>query len=252
MADTKISDLTEATSLADTDLFVIAQEDTANKKVTFPTLRDQVVSDPIQDIFGTPDTTFEFDTSSLTGLTAMGTPDGENADTTVPGHYYVLNDSGITAVGRYATAPSFPFTAITKMSSNIDGGTSEPFAGLFVGESTPGVMESIGLLYSGGSGKTFASRIRWTNPTTIAAYTTGGSFFDPVTMWLAIIGNTSTDIDLLYSFNGYVWKPTNLALNPSATLGSVGIFLNSGGSAHAAVFDYLRIWNSAKTFPGVP
>jgi hypothetical protein len=42
MADTKISDLAAAASLADTDLFVIAQEDTANKKVTFPTLRDGV------------------------------------------------------------------------------------------------------------------------------------------------------------------------------------------------------------------
>ncbi|MDH4046368.1 MAG: hypothetical protein OEW06_18125, partial [Gemmatimonadota bacterium] len=39
MADTKISDYSEATSLAATDLLVIAQEDTANKKATLATLQ---------------------------------------------------------------------------------------------------------------------------------------------------------------------------------------------------------------------
>lgn len=42
MADSKISDLTEATAPADTDLLVIATEDTATKKITWATLKSKI------------------------------------------------------------------------------------------------------------------------------------------------------------------------------------------------------------------
>jgi len=41
-----------------------------------------------------------------------------------------------------------------------------------------------------------------------------------------------------------------LARDPSLTIGSVGLFLVAAGTDHFAIFDYLRIWNSALTFPG--
>src|SRR6187431_969536 len=73
-------------------------------------------SDPVQTAFGTPTTAFEFGTSSLAGLTAMGTPDVENANTTIASHYYIQDDaSGLAMCGRYVTGLTAPFTAICKV-----------------------------------------------------------------------------------------------------------------------------------------
>ena len=45
MADTKISDLTEQTTLSDTDLFVTAQEDVSNKKISYANLKSLFAPD---------------------------------------------------------------------------------------------------------------------------------------------------------------------------------------------------------------
>jgi hypothetical protein len=74
-------------------------------------------SDPIADAFGTPDTAYEFDTNSLTGLTAMGSADVEDADTTVNSHLLIADDDS-TQVGRYA-AVSTPFTMVVKVSHYV-------------------------------------------------------------------------------------------------------------------------------------
>lgn len=248
MADTKISDLTEATSLADTDLLVIAQEDTANKKVSWATVVSEMgAADPIAGIFGAPDTAFEFDTSSFTGLTAMGTPDAENADTTVPGHYYVRDD-GTSFVGRYAATPSTPFTAIAKLS---DTSILSDFGavGLMVGVGTPGAFDVIALV---NGTRTIAAQ-GWSNPSlfggSIAAF---DQKFEPP-LWFALVVNSTTDIDFLWSMTGLIWKKLVDARNPSLTVGSVGVaHLANGAGVVASAFDYLRIFNSALTFPGVP
>ncbi len=210
--------------------------------------------DPIFEIFGNPDTEFEFDTSSFTGLTALGTPDSEDADTTIPGHYFV-GDNDNTTVGRYASAPSAPFTIIGKVGASTVHPTNNG-VGVFIGEGTPGVLEFCGLFNSptGGNGTRNVAFVRYSDPSTYggASGALDGQLSPQGPFWVAIRVNSSTSVDYLYSMDGYLWYAITLARNPSITIGSAGVFITTADSARVAgAFDFLRIWNSALTFPGL-
>jgi hypothetical protein len=209
--------------------------------------------DPIADIFGAADTAFEFDTSSLTGLTAIGTPTAEDADTTVPGHYYVgkAASSSVVLTGRYASV-SAPFTAIAKLSShNLYFSNYFRVGGLFIGQGTPGVLEAIHLLCN--SDWTVAHE-RYTNPTTFNASIGTNRITRSVSfpIYYGIVANSDTDVDFWISFGGRVWWKRTDARNPSITIGSVGILVDPANTVYGAygTYDFLRIWTSAKTFPG--
>ena len=210
--------------------------------------------DPVADILGAPTTAFEFDSSSLVGLTLLGSaPTAEDADTTIPGHYYVHDyDAGNNVVGRYAAAPSAPFTAITKVS---DMAVSAQFnrAGMFIGEPTPGDFDFLANTFNGA----LQPRLE-----AFTSSSSGGGFVAQLTglvhaapLWLCIRVNSSSDVDYLTSYNGRIWSPLTLARNPSAmsSIGSVGMAIAAHNAANpgGAAFDYLRIWNSALSLPGV-
>ncbi len=204
--------------------------------------------DPVADVFGTPTTAFEFDTTSLTGLTAYSpTPDVVDIDTTIPGHLYIKdNASGVARCGYYASAPSAPFTAICKIS---DGNVRSDYhqIGLAIGQATPGTMNSI-------QWSTAARKVE-TEVQTPTGFTSAlaNALSDIQTpLYLAILVNSSTDVDFLYSYGGRIWAYLTEARNPSFTIGSVGVwFASNNTNGGAAAFDFLRIWDSAKSFPGV-
>lgn len=204
--------------------------------------------DPIADNFGAADTAFEFDTSSLTGLTATSTTaDVEDADTSVAGNLY-LSDNDSQLVGRYA-AVSAPFTAICKISdANIRENYSH--VGLFCGIGTPGKLVFIGVRVGDGQ-KAWVGAL--TGPTDTGPGTPSTSQL-PVNAvqfpcYLGIRAASDTDISYLFSYNGRIWHRVVASHDNSMTVGSVGvgIYMLTGNTASGA-FDFLRIWNSAKTF----
>lgn len=208
--------------------------------------------DPIADKFGTPDTAYDFGTSSLTGLTALSpTPDVEDANTTVPGAYY-LNDNaaGVSIVGRYA-AVTAPFTAITKV-LDATMRSDYNYAGMFCGIATPGKLVYIALRNANRSTIVYT----FTGPTDGSPGAPGltNDLATSLAAWpayFAIRANSNTSIDYLFSYNGRVWIPILLAHDNSMTVASVGpamMSLNANG--HSVAWDYLRIWNSALTMPG--
>lgn len=204
------------------------------------------VPDPIADIFGAADTAYEFDTSSLSGLTALGTPDVENADTTIPGAYFVAdNASGVAWCGRYATAPSAPFTAITHLlGANVVNNYNG--AGIFIGQATPGNLDTI----HWADAARYVQSAAWTATTFVGSESHTSDHLYP--LYFAIRVNSGTDVDFLWSSNGYVWYEHVNARNPGYTIGSVGIAIVSQNTTRlGAAFDFLRIFNSALTFPGV-
>ena len=211
--------------------------------------------DPIADVFGAADTAFEFDTSSLTGLTALGTATAEDADTTIDGHYYVTKaaTSSPALTGRYLTAPSTPFTVITKVTDHtLLALNFERIGGLFVSEATPGVIEAVHVVHNG---DWTVSHVRYTNPTTFSA-TIGTDLLAKnlmLPLYYGIVVNSTTDVDFWYSFGGRIWKKRTDAYNPSITIGSVGVCVDPENATHgvSGAFDFIRVWNSAKTFPGV-
>lgn len=207
--------------------------------------------DPIADKFGTPDTAYEFQSSSLTGLTALSpTPDVEDADTTVPDCYY-LNDnaSGVAVCGRYA-AVSAPFTAIGLVADhNIHADYN--YAGMFCGVGTPGKMVFVAVRQA----------IREAIVLTMTGPTDGGpgapGLFatkpqSPIhaPTYFAIKAVSNTDVTYYISTGGRIWHPLLKNHDNTMTIGSVGLgmmSLNANGVSVA--WDYLRIWNSALTMP---
>ncbi len=206
--------------------------------------------DPVADIFGTPDTAFEFTSSSLSGLTAIGTPDAEDADTTIPDCLYYRDDASSTAwVGRYLASPSTPFTAIVKlMDFNADNNYNE--AGLLIGVSDPtsGAFVCCGAAYSS---TPIVEVEKFSNPTTYSAnHGNVNARLWAFPIWLAAVVNSTSSINYYMSRNGRVWRKFINASDPGFTVGSVGLGMKSEHSSGAsAAFDFLRIWNSALTMP---
>lgn len=206
------------------------------------------VEDPIESVYGTPDTQFEFDSSSLTGLTALSnTPDVEDADTSVPSGYYVQdNASGLAWCGRYITPPTTPYTAIAKiMAGNMRNNHNRMC--LFIGEATPGAMD----VFAWGANDRNVVLERQTPTSHSASVATGEDRLVPP-LWLAIRVNSASNVDFICSWDGRIWNAVVTGRNPSITIGSLGIAVKSENASGAAgAFDYLRVWESALSFLGV-
>jgi hypothetical protein len=208
--------------------------------------------DPVEVLFGAPDVTYEFDTSSLTGLTAIGSPATEDADTTIPGHYFLRdNSAAIDLVGRYQAVPSYPFTAIARVGDHTVRTGNTRGGGLWIASNSAGNPAVIDI--SGFFSNSSLILTRYASPA-------GGWGGDPATLvlrsstsvYFGLVGNSTTDFDWLVSYNGWTWFYLSEARNPSLTIAYLGIGLVTENSSSTAVaYDFLRIWNSAKTFPGV-
>lgn len=207
-------------------------------------------ADPIETVHGTPTTAFEFDTTSLTGLTAIGSPTTEDADTSVPGHYYIASTSTSALMGRYVAAPAEPWTAITKVSAWLGLHNADRYVGaLFAGSSN--LLGGVDVMAARVSGGVYTGYEHyWSGnppaPNTNIVSTT--AFAHQLPVWYAIRGNSATSYDFLISYNGYVWYQIVTARNPGYTIDSVGIGLALAAVQGWAAYDYLRIWNSALTF----
>ena len=216
-------------------------------------------SDPVFLAFGSPNTAFEFDTSSLTGLTAMGTATAEDANTTVPGALYLKRAAigTVALTGRFANPGSAPWTAICKMSGAVfTAADFQRIGGLLVAEASPGKVEGIHIVYnSAGTGDWGATTVAYTNPTTFSAVigTDISTKMGSVPLWYAIVATTSTSFAYYYSWDGQVWRARTTARNPGFTVGLVGVVVDPENATHgvAGAFDYLRLWTSALTIPGV-
>lgn len=207
-------------------------------------------ADPIASVFGTPTTAYDFAVSSLAGLTALGTPTAEAAHTTIPDHYYAkMTGAAYAWVGRHATPPAAPFTAITK----VNGFPRADFnsCGLFIGIAAPGTMDILTYAWESGSIRPKVERVTPSAFGSVIATQYMADTQSPI--YLAIRAVSATDVDFLFSFDGYIWRYQLEARNPAITIGSVGIAVKSESATHpmAAAFDYLRLWNTAKTFYGV-
>jgi hypothetical protein len=207
--------------------------------------------DPVTSVLGTPDTAFEFSTSSLAGLTAIGSPAVEDADTTVPGMlFYKDSTSGMAWMGRYLASPATPFTAVTCVHAHPYGNYMT--AGLLVGVADPATGAFVVNEYAYNTalkvfGESYTNRTTYN--TTFGANVVLVNY--PAAIYLAMVVNSTTSIDVYMSADGYIWFKYNAAVNPGLTVGSVGLGMksqNAGG--FTAAFEYLRLWNSAKTFPG--
>lgn len=209
--------------------------------------------DPILAAFGAPTTEYDFETSSLAGWTARGAPDVVNADTTAPGCYYVKHNTSTTQLfGHYRASPSMPFTLIAKVMDGVIYNTNISWTGaVFVGEATPGKLAFCSYRHATGW-KPGASY--WSSPTSGAAADAPGTVLVTEVSfphYLALVVNSSTDIAAYLSKNGRVWDRRASAWNPGFTVGAIGVGAVCEGYKAITAIDFLRVWNSALTFPFV-
>ena len=109
-------------------------------------------------------------------------------------------------------------------------------------------------LISWGAAARAIQTARWSSPTAlVGGFGTASYWSDSQPpIWLAIVVNASNDVDYLVSLDGLTWRASQLTRDPGITIGSVGIACkstNAGGVIFA--WDFLRVWDSALTFPGV-
>lgn len=225
----------------------VVQDNLSEWSRILPSISD----DPLIRQFGAPNTDFDFNTTSLTGLTGINTPTASNSNTTAPSHLYIKVNGGGNPAGYYIATPgSYPFTAVAKLSNisppvGIDYFSTGAF---FVGQSTPGNLELIQLMHF--SDWVVASEY-WSNPTTYSS--TNGSNqtvrFAHTPLWFAARMANADDLEFWYSFNGYTWRRRHTK-DPSFTVGSVGIMAHPNQSTYnvSTLWDYLRIWNSSLSF----
>lgn len=210
-------------------------------------------SDPILTQFGTPDVEFNFDGSSLAGLTAMGALDSSNEDTSIADHFYGRDNDA--AQQGYYDGVSGACSAVLEVAAHTM--TSEhQYLSIFAGEATPGKLVTAGL-YVGAAAVTTARTIArtWANPTdsspgspTLASNPVAGRW---ASAFMGISAVSDTDISYYISENGKApWYPILLNHNNSMTLGSIGFSMGvyGGGAAFSTAVKRLWIWNSAKTF----
>lgn len=210
--------------------------------------------DPVQLTLGTPTTAFEFDTSSLAGLTAMGAAlTTEDANTTIAGNYYgaVAANASVAWKGRYVVQAT-PFTAVTKLTGFGGFGAFNACA-LFVGPNAPGALHLLGPRFTSTSVPAL-QLTTYTSPTGTGTDLGAGltNVGGAIPMYLAVVANTSDDVDFYYSYNGYIWSRWVANVDPTYTVGVVGIAVNAENATTAAAYaaDYLRVWNSVKTLLG--
>ena len=180
-----------------------------------------------------------YDGTSTTGWTAIGGIDTFDADTTVPEHFYLLEASsgGNNIYGAtHAVGGSFPRTYTARVDDILQVANYQG-CGMVLGDGTK--LVSWGTIYDGAD--IFFQRYLWNSVSsagTNANYLNGGglkqAYKRPV--YLRIIVNSTTDLDLQWSSGGYLWHELATALNPSMTIDRFGLFVYGfGARAEGAV-----------------
>lgn len=209
--------------------------------------------DPIFDVFGTPTAaSYEFNGSDLAGMTALRTADVLDEDSIIPGHLYIRDD-GSGWVGAYDGAFSTPYTAIAFLADVRGSQNDGRKAGIFYAEASPGNMDL--LILGNGSRQIWAEHSDQPDGTGSGNITASDISNVEPPIYLALRLNSGTDVDFLYSHNGYVWRKLVDSRNPVSaesfgSVSAVGLAISGSAGLHSAAFGFLRVWSSALSFPG--
>lgn len=189
----------------------------------------------------------EFDTTDtsdpMTGWTTLGTPGTHDMNSTFKSHYYVTKAAGASAAmtGIYKTPPSIPFTVTTKVTdARLMANNNR--CGLFIGEATPGAVANCVYGYGASIGAPGVARGTRTSPTASETNSGGVGTDHQAPMYLRIVVTSSTDVEYLYSLNGFIYRSISAAHNPGFTIGAVGVWVESNHATivGAAAFDWIR------------
>lgn len=228
---------------------VVASPDGSTISIPGLAPADRVPSSP-----AAADEEFNQATSGVpSGWTALGSADIVNtADVASHLHLQAAAATGINFKGIYKAAPSIPFTVTTHVRAFRHPQVSASgyaYVMLLVGEATPGVLFGI-LIYRDTAG-TRIGAYKATSPTgtltgfgTDVTLSSGVSMLPPAELYMRLVVASSTNITAQFSTTGLpgTWITFAAAANPSFTVGSVALAVNSTNASHVgeAYFDWMR------------
>lgn len=185
-----------------------------------------------------------YDGTSTTGFSAFGGIDTFDADSTVPDHFYLLEASsgGNNIYGAtHSVGGSFPRTYTARVDDALQVANYQG-VGICFGDSG-GKFVSWGTIYDGGD--VYFQRYLWNSASSAgvnANYLNGGglkqAFARPI--WLRVIVNSTTDLDLQWSRGGYIWQEAATALDPSMTIDRFGLFVYGFGARAEGTVKWLH------------
>lgn len=216
---------------------VAAADGTLTNEIILPALAGSI------DIPAGGGSDHEFD-AALSGWTTLGSPDALNANSDALSHLHIVKNATATLGlhGLYRASPSMPFTMTAKLSDAYIRADYN-IAGIGVAEATPGKISGVDVWSSGGNPVIIGGDV-WTNPTSWSAGTAtlSSSFFGGFPIYLRIVATTSTNVAYYWSDNGMVWRLINGGHNPSMTIASVVLYVESGNATYPgeAFFDWVR------------
>jgi hypothetical protein len=218
---------------ATTDHFVTTQtEGDLSAAIVIPGLagsRDKVAGGGSDDEF-----------TSLSGWTTLGALDTLNASDFASHLHIKKNTSGTQVDGIYKACPTIPFTMTAKM---VDYSFSANYhsPGIMLAEASPGKIMTFAPIYS----TPLFEVAPWTNRTTRGSpsdYNANYTFLNGAfPLYLRLVVNSSTNIDVSFSSSGFLWHTLATAYNPGFTVGAVGFCLMAYNAiACEAVYDWVR------------
>lgn len=183
-----------------------------------------------------------YDGSSTSGWTTFGSPDTFDVST-ISGAFYLQETTFGTnnLIGVYRSTSSFPRTYTMKI---LDGFMHANFHGICMlfGEAAPGKFWSWGAVRDGGN--VYSQRYAWTTASSSGAsvnYTATQDMQAVPPKWYRIVVNSSTDVELWHSYNGYIYYRHAAAQNPAFTIGVFGFgFYTFAAIEHKMAIDWIH------------
>lgn len=201
---------------------------------------------------GTYDEFVQNTSGTPAGWTAIpsGTPNTINTNAAYSQLYMVANGGGGSSTelqGIYMATPATPFTVTCKLTDANLSTSDQSSAGLFVGVAgASGAFMSICSYSTGGNYYQLFNRLYSNRTTASSNFDTQGALYGRPPLYLQMVVNSTTSVNLYYSYNGYCWFPISgsgiVNKNPGFTIGSVGLFVDAGDSTLPvqAYFDWIR------------
>lgn len=143
--------------------------------------------------------------------------------------------------GIYKAAPSGPFTVTTEVNATLSNHWQEVL--LFVGDADATDLLDVGVVQNS-NGTDWVASQDMTNPEYVATHAdVQVSQTEPI--YLRLVVNSSTDIDVDYSYNGSGWTTlstdiTNASFSGGVTTVGLAVVNDSNSSQPPALFDWIH------------
>jgi hypothetical protein len=211
----------------------VVQVSSGMGSVTIPGLKGSPDAVP-----GSP-SSYDDEFEALSGWTTLGTLAVSNVTDFASNWHGQQSVLASRVDGIYKAAPSTPFTVTTKL-TGFRFGDSYQCQGPMITATSPGALFTFVILYNAGAVQLWT--FQWSNNTTIGTQTNVfNPTFLPGTLYMRMVVNSGTNVDVAHSFDGLFWRTDATGLASGLTPANAGLCVGRGLAQAAEVAcDWIR------------